>query len=136
MRRNPVLVAWAAGLLLAATVYVVGPEHLVFRILDNLHYAGWWLGEVVARLGGVTAEAVRALAIGIYVTFVALGAAVEQRGGHAKGALFWVSVGFWLLAGGVIGFDEGYGRWAMALVLVIIAALSMTARLRQVRSPV
>ena len=136
MGRSPILLAWAAGLALAAAVYVFGPERLVFNFIDSLHLFGWWLGEVVAQLGGVMTEAVRALAIGLYVTFVALGLAVQQRGGPARSALFWVSVLFWLLAAGVIGIDDGPSRWVMALVLVTVASVGMTARLRAARSGV
>ena len=133
MSRNPILVAWAAGLVLAVAVYLVGPERLVFRLFDNLHLLGWWLSEVVAQLGGVMADAVRALAVGLYVTFVALGLAVQQRGGSARGALFWVSVLFWLLAAGVIGIEDGPGRWVLALALVTVASVGMTTRLRSAR---
>ncbi len=133
MGRNPILVAWAAGMALAVAVYVVGPERLVFRLVDNLHLFGWWLSEVVAQLGGVMADAVRALAIGLYLTFVALGLAVQQRGGPARTALFWVSVLFWLLAAGVIGIEDGPGRWVLALALVTVASVGMTARLRASR---
>ncbi len=133
MGRNPILVAWAAGLVLAIAVYVVGPERLLFRLLDNLHFLAFWLEEALAQLGGVMAEAVRALAIGLYVTFAALALAVQQRGGSARTALFWVSVLFWLLAAGVIGTEDGQGRWVMALALVAVGAIGMTARLRAVR---
>ena len=133
MSRNPIVVAWVAGLVLAAAVYVVGPERLVFRLIDNLHLLAWWIEEGLAQLGGVTAEAVRALAIGLYVTFAALALAVQQRGGSARSALFWVSVLFWLLAAGVIGAEDGQGRWVMALALVAVASIAMTARLRNAR---
>lgn len=136
MRRNPIVLAWVAGLALAAAVYVVGPERLVFRLLDNLHLLGWWLAEVVAHLSDALADGVRALAIGLYVTFVALALAVLQRGGPARAALFWVSVLFWLLAVGAIGLEEGPGRWVLALALVTIAAIGMTARLRAPRPAV
>ena len=133
MSRNPIVVAWVAGLVLAAAVYIVGPERLVFRLIDNLHLLAWWIEEGLAQLGGVTAEAVRALAIGLYVTFAALALAVQQRGGSARSALFWVSVLFWLLAAGVIGAEDGQGRWVMALALVAVASIAMTARLRNAR---
>lgn len=133
MSRNPIVVAWVAGLVLAAAVYVVGPERLVFRLIDNLHLLAWWIEEGLAQLGGVMAEAVRALAIGLYVTFVALALAVQQRGGSARSALFWVSVLFWLLAAGVVGTEDGQGRWVMALALVAVASIAMTARLRNAR---
>ena len=135
MRRDPVVFAWVAGLALAVAIYVFGPDRLVFRLLDSVHLFGWWLNEVVAQLGGVMAEAVRALAIGLYVTFFGLGLSVRARGGQAGAALFWVSAGFWLLVGGVIGLDdEGQGRWVLALALVALAAIAMTARLRAVRA--
>ena len=57
---------------------------------------------------------VRALALGIYVTFVVLALGVIRRGGSAKAALLWVSVLFLMLIGG-IGHDDGEqhraGRW-------------------------
>lgn len=131
-RRDPVLLAWGLGLALAALVYLVGPDRFLFRVLDTAHVLAWRLSEAVADLSVLTLDLVRALAIGLFVTFVALAIAVARRGGRGRGALVLVSVLFLFLAGG--GGPDGASantRWTAALLLSGMGALVMTGRLRQ-----
>jgi len=130
-RRDPVLIAWAVGLGLAAVVYVLGPKHFLFRVLDTFHLLMWRLGEFVADLSSVALDAVRALAIGLYATFVVLAIAVLRRGGRARAALIVVSVLFLILVTSDDMMTESNGRWAAALALSGIGAVVMTGRLRQ-----
>lgn len=132
-RRDPILLAWAAGLALAALVYFVGPDRFVFRLMDTLHVLAWRIGELIEDLSAITLDMVRALAIGLYATFVALAVAVARRGGRGRGALILVSLLFLLLAGGGIGGDIGApnARWTAALLLAGAGAAVMTGRLRQ-----
>jgi len=130
-QRDPVVVAWALGLGLAALVFVLGPQHFLARLLDTLQIAFWQLGQFVAGLSAVALDAVRALAIGLYATFLVLAFAVLRRGGRARAALVVVTVLFLLL---VVNDDlptESNGRWAAALALSAVGALVMTGRLRQ-----
>ncbi len=131
-RRDPVLLAWGLGLALAALVYLVGPDRFLFRVLDTLHVLAWRLSEAVADLSLLTLDLVRALAIGLFATFVALAVAVARRGGRGRGALLLVTVLFLFLAGG--GGPDGTSantRWTAALLLSGMGALVMTGRLRQ-----
>jgi hypothetical protein len=130
-RRDPVVVAWAVGLGLAVLVYVLGPQHFLFRLLDTFHVALWRLGELIADLSVVALDAVRALAIGLYVTFLVLGLLVLRRGGRARAALVVVTVLFLVLVARDDLAVESNGRWAAALALSGVGALVMTARLRQ-----
>ena len=132
MRRDPILVAWGIGLLLAVLVYVVGPDRFLFRLVDNLHVLGWRLAEFVDDLSVVALDLVRALAIGLYATFVALALAVARRGGPSRGALVLVSLLFLVLASGA---DVSNVRWTAALALCAVAAAVMTGRLRQPAAP-
>lgn len=129
---DPIWLAWAAGLALAAVVYVVGPDRFLFRVVDTFHVLAWRISEAVADLSALTLDAVRALAIGLYATFVALALAVARRGGRARAALLLVSVVFFLLAGGGWDVEDGLpnGRWTAALLLAGVAAAVMTGRLR------
>ena len=60
MRRDPILLAWGAGLLLAALVYLVGPDRFLFRLMDTLHVLGWRLAELIEDLSIVSLDLVRA----------------------------------------------------------------------------
>ena len=131
-RRDPIVLAWVAGLALAALVYLVGPDRFLFRVLDTLHVLAWRLSEAVADLSVLALDMVRALAIGLFATFVALAVAVARRGGRGRGALLLVTVLFLFLAGG--GGPDGTSantRWTAALLLSGMGALVMTGRLRQ-----
>jgi hypothetical protein len=130
-RRDPVLIAWVLGLGLAALVYVVGPSHFLFRLLDTFHVLMWRLGEFIADLSSVALDAVRALAIGLYATFVVLALTVLRRGGRARGALVVVTVLFLILVAHDDAVTESNGRWTAALALSAVGAVVMTARLRQ-----
>ena len=127
MRRDPILLAWGAGLLLAALVYLVGPDRFLFRLLDTLHVLGWRIAELIDDLSVVALDLVRAGAIGLYATFVVLALAVARRGGPSRGALVVVSLLFLALAG---GSGVPNARWTAALVLTGIGAAVMTGRLR------
>jgi len=130
-RRDPVLIAWAVGLGLAALVYVLGPRHFLFRVLDTFHVLMWRLGEFIADLSTVALDAVRALAIGLYATFVVLAFVVVRRGGRARAALVIISVLFAILVARDDTVTESNGRWAAALALSGFGAIVMTNRLRQ-----
>ena len=91
------------------------------------------LNELLADLSALSLDVVRALAIGLFATFLVLGVAVARRGGRARGALILVTVLFLLLAGGGLDIDEsgGAGRWTAAMLLAGVGAAVMTGRLRQ-----
>ena len=130
-RRDPVMAAWVLGLGLAVLVYVIGPRDFLFHFLDALHAAFWRLGAFIADLSTVALDAVRALAIGLYATFVVLTLAVLRRGGRGRAALVIVTIVFLLL---VLNDDvptESNGRWTAALALTAAGAAVMTGRLRQ-----
>lgn len=130
-RRDPVVLAWGVGLVLAALVYWTGPDRFVFRVLDTLHVLAWRISEAVADLSVLTLDLVRALAIGLFATFVVLAIAVARRGGRGRGALLLVSVLFAVLASGGADGASPNTRWTAALLLSGIGALVMTGRLRQ-----
>ncbi len=130
-RRDPVVLAWVFGLALAALAFVLGPQYFLYRVLDYLHVAFWRLGEFIGDLSLVATDMVRALAIGLYGTFVLLSVLVIRRGGPAKAALFWVSVLFFLLIGRVEMMTESNARWVIALALAGFGAMVMTNRLRR-----
>jgi len=130
-RRDPIVLAWVAGFSLAALVYVVGPDRFVFRIVDGLHVLAWRLSEAIDDLSLLALDLVRALAIGLFATFVVLAVAVARRGGRGRGALLLVTLLFVVLAGGGIDGAAPNARWTAALLLSGLGAAVMTGRLRQ-----
>jgi hypothetical protein len=130
-RRDPVVVAWVLGLGLAALAYAVGPQYFLFRLVDWFHFAAWRLGEIIGDLSLVAQNVVRALAIGLYATFVVLAVSVLRRGGRARGALIVVTVLFLILIGPTEMATESNARWTAALALSAVGAVVMTGRLRQ-----
>ena len=130
MRRDPVVVAWVAGLGLAALVFAVGPDHFLFRLADTLHVLAWRVAETIEELSATALDVVRALSIGLFVTFLALAFAVLRRGGRSRGAMVAVSLLFFFLVADAAPGDQA--RWVAALALSGVGALVMTGRLRQV----
>lgn len=130
-RRDPVLMAWVLGLGLAALVYFVGPRDFLFHLVDALHLALWRFSQFVADLSIAALDIVRALAIGLYLTFAVLALAVIRRGGRARGALLIVTVLFLILVANGEFATESNARWAAALALSAVGSVVMTNRLRQ-----
>ena len=130
-RRDPVVLAWGLGLALAVLVYVLGPRDFLFHLIDTIHVAFWRFGEMVADLSAAALDGVRALAIGLYLTFVVLALAVIRRGGRARAALVVVTVLFMILVANNDLPTESNGRWAAALALSAVGSMVMTGRLRQ-----
>ena len=127
-RRDPVMLAWVAGLVVAALVYLVGFDNFFVRLEYAFHSFAWRLAEVLAELSVTALDVARALSVGLFVTFLALVVAVSRRGGRSRGAAVVVTVLFLLLVGGASGGDPA--RWLAALVLSGLGAAVMTARLR------
>ena len=128
-RRDPVFIAWAVGLGLAALLYLVGPDQFLFRVIDAMHVFAWRIGEALADLSAAALDVVRALAIGLFVTFVGLALAVARRGGRARAALIVLCVLFWILVADASPGDQS--RWIAALILSGAGAAVMTGRLRR-----
>ncbi len=110
-------------------MFLVGPDQFLFRLIDGVHVALWRLSEALAQLSATAIDAVRALSIGLFVTFLGLAFAVLRRGGRAKAALVVVGILFWVLVGDAAPGDQT--RWIAALILSATAAAVMTGRLRQ-----
>lgn len=127
MRRDPVAAVWIGGLALAAVLYLVGTDRFWFQVLNTLHVAGWWIGEVLDDLSGLAVELVRALALGLFATFGALCWLAARRGAAVRGTALLVGLVFLLLAAG-----DGAGnlRWTGALLVAGVGALTVTRRLR------
>ncbi|MGI4950181.1 MAG: hypothetical protein ACRYGM_00080 [Janthinobacterium lividum] len=128
-RRDPIILAWAAGLGLAALIYFVGPDNFMFRFQDTLQVLAWRISEAIANLSIAALDIVRALAIGLYVTFLALAVAVARRGGRSRLAAVVVTIVFLMLVEGASPGQQG--RWTAALLLSGIGAAVMSGRLRQ-----
>jgi uncharacterized membrane protein YjdF len=128
-RHDPVVVAWVAGLALAALVFFVGPDHFLFRLNDTLHLVVWRIVEALDQLSATALDVVRALAIGLYGTFMALAFAVLRRGGRARTAIIVVTLLYCVLLGYATPGDQT--RWLAALALSGVGAAVMTGRLRQ-----
>ena len=128
-RRDPVILAWAIGLGLAALVFTIGPDQFMFHLADTLHVFFWRVAEAIAALSATALDVVRALSIGLFVTFVVLALAVVRRGGRAKAAVVVVTLLYIVLVGDAAPGDQT--RWLAALALSGIGAAVMTGRLRQ-----
>lgn len=130
MRRETILMIWIGGLVLAVALYLIGPDRFFDTFLDLIDTIDVAFRNVVAALGAQAYNAVRALAIALYVVFVVLALLASQRGHRGMGALFIVTVVFLALVWRPYDdFPTPINRWIGALVLVIVGAVVMTQRL-------
>ncbi len=129
-RPDAVGLIWIGGIALALLAYAVGPERVVASALEAFRNASLYLDAITHRLTATTLGLIRAVAIGLFGTFVGLSLLGMRRGGHGAGSLVLVAIVFVLLVWGAQGFGPGANaRWAAALVVAAAAALSATRRL-------
>ncbi|MGI4978751.1 MAG: hypothetical protein ACRYG6_17570 [Janthinobacterium lividum] len=130
MRRNTVGVVWAVGLLLAAGLYLAGPDRFGTIVVEDVAWAAQEVQGAFYLLGAQAFDAARALAIGVFAVFVALCLVAVGRGLRARGALLAVSAVYLFL---LLGPDSGEpilpDRWLGALLVAGVGALVMTRRL-------
>ena len=130
MRKNPVAVIWLVGMLAAVVAYVADPNRLFRAALDMLASIVTDFERLLESLTLFGGDVVRALAIGLFVTFLALTALAIRQGRRGRAALVFVSLVFVLLV-----HDDGSGisneRWVTAFALAAIASLVMTNRVRR-----
>ncbi len=132
MTRNPIAIIWLVGILAAVLAYLGDGTQIVAFLADLAQAATLQLELLVDRLNQLSIGLVRALAIGLFVTFAALAALAVRRGLKGRAALVLVTLGFaW-----AVRQPDG---WADALLLAGTAAAVMTLRLSQrgglVRAP-
>ena len=127
--RRPVAIVWIVGLLLALLLYLRQPEY----ILDSITVA---LSDVEQRFDGFIISLshqsiliIRALAIALFVVFVALAVIAAQRGLPARRMLLVVAflyiVLLWHPFSGLILARD----WVFAFLISAVASLVMTRRL-------
>jgi uncharacterized membrane-anchored protein len=130
MRRESILMIWAAGLLLAVALYLIGPDRFLdvcMAVIDGIDAV---FRNLVAELGAQTYGVVRALAIAVYAVFAVLAFLASQRGQRGVWALIVVTAAFLALVSRPYALHPApLGRWIAALALVVIAAVIMTQRL-------
>lgn len=134
-RRNPVTLIWIGGGLLAVVLYVIGPEHFVSAALNTISWVTLATQRLLADLFVQAFDAVRALAVALFVVFVVLGIMAAQRGQHVRATLLIVSVLYVLLLwpAAEYGFVSS-DRWIAAFLLAGIGAAVMTRRLTHDRA--
>ena len=130
MRPHNIALIWVGGLLLAAALYVTGPERFVASLVDGLDELGARIQDAFYLIGAQAFEAMRAMAIAVFGVFLALTFVASRRGLRARGALVLVTLLFVvLLAGPGSGTPIRPDRWLEAFVLAAVGAGVMTVRL-------
>ena len=128
MRKNPVALVWLFGACAAIAVYLLGSNWLMDTLTSLAATLAILLDGVVRQLTSLTAGLVRALAIGLLVTFIGLSMLAIRAGQRGRMALILVSGGFlWLV--GFFGGGASREDWVEALLLAAAGALVMTQRL-------
>jgi hypothetical protein len=132
MHRNTITLIWIAGVLVALIAYATDPGAFLNAALDVLAAGIATLQRLIGQFSAFGSDVVRALAVGLFVTFVALAVLAIRQGGKGRMALFTVSSVFLLLLRD--GGAASNGRWVAAFALAAVGALVMTTRVRR-RSP-
>ena len=130
MRRNTIGLVWLAGILLTVALYATGPDRFLQAAFDAVLGLHLFLRAMLANFTVEALELVRALAIGLFAIFVALGIMAARRGLRARAALLIVPGLFLALLYPVFdGYVLPTGRWFGAFLLAAVGALVMTRRL-------
>jgi hypothetical protein len=135
VRRDPVVIVWGVGLVVAVLIYLAGPEHFFVWLFDLLDRARASLEQAIENLSQAGFNLLRAVAVGLFVVFVALSLMVIRAGRRGRAALLLVGGTFLVLVSTRSGYNANT-RWAGALALAGVGAAVMTQRLRGPASPV
>ena len=127
--RRPVAIVWIVGLLLALLLYLRQPEHVLDSLALVLDGVAQRFDGFVISLSHQSILIVRALAIALFVVFVALAIIAAQRGLPARRMLLLVAflyiVLLWHPFSGLILARD----WVFAFLISAVASLVMTRRL-------
>jgi hypothetical protein len=129
MHRNTITLIWIGGILVALLAYATNPGALLNAALNLLATAIAAMERLVGELSTFGSDVVRALAVGLFVTFAALAVLAIRHGGKGRMALFSVSTVFVLLLRD--GGGASNGNWVAAFALSAVGALVMTTRVRR-----
>lgn len=143
MRTNHIAAIWLIGAAAAVAVYLLGSDWLLGGLADLGSAALSLVNQAVRQLSLLTAGLLRALAIGLFVTFVGLTLLAIRAGHKGRLALVLVSAGFlWLVGFGDWASQQGASQqgasredWVEALMLAAAGALVMTQRLLRTPRP-
>ncbi|HET9018069.1 MAG TPA: hypothetical protein VFN46_00685 [Acetobacteraceae bacterium] len=129
-RPDTVALVWIAGLALAVIAYAIGPDRVVSGALDVFQNAGAWVDALVHNFTLATLQGLRAVALGLFGTYVGLSLLGIRRRAQGAGGLIVVAILFLLLVWGAEGANPtSNARWAAALIVAAVAALGATRRL-------
>lgn len=130
MRRSTIGMIWIGGLLLAALLYVAGPDRFVARCLAALDDLNDAVHAFIISLGGQAYDVVHALALAILVVFVALALLASSRGMRVGWSLVVVPLVFLVLVWRPFAYGPApIGRWLVALLIALAGAVGVTRRL-------
>jgi hypothetical protein len=130
MRYTTVALVWLGGVLLAAALYVVGPDRFIASCLDAFDTLQDALQTLALVLGARAYDVLRALAIALYIVFLVLALMAARRGFRAVGPLVVVSILFLALVWRPFSDrPPGSLHWLAALAVVTVAAAGMTRQL-------
>ncbi len=127
MDRRTIGLIWVGGIVLMVALYLIGPQDFIRWCEEYVGRFWWFIGDLIETLSARAFDAVRAVAIALFVVFVVLAILARRRGLRSGGALFIVSVLFVLLV--ETRWYEPGTKWFSAAVLAGIGAAMMTARL-------
>ncbi len=130
MRRETIAIIWIGGLILAAVIYVVGPDRFLDACLNLYDTIDVFFRTLVLTLGAQVYGVVRALTIALYVVFAVLAFLAAQRGQRGVWAFIVVTLLFLFLVWRPYdGYPVPANRWVLAFALVLVGAIVMTQRL-------
>jgi len=128
MNKNPIAAVWLVGAAAALGIYLLGSDWLLLTLTGLAEALSVLLDDLVRQLSMLTAGLLRALAVGLFVTFIGLCLLAVRAGHRGRLALVVVSAGFfWLVGSGYVSRAD----WVLALVLAACGAVVMTMRLMQ-----
>ena len=127
MNRNTLLLIWLGGAVLAALLYVIGPQNVLAFYFDLLEAFEAATRAIIDALTIRALDALRAVALALYAVFVVLAVIARRRGVHV-GAMLLITTILFLLLIGTSWYNHGM-RWLIAAVLSGVGAATMTGRL-------
>lgn len=129
MRRDSILMIWIGGVVLAVFIYAIGPDRFLGAVVNLFDTIDGFFRNIALILGTQAYGVVRALTIAFWFVFAVLCVLASRRGLRSFWPLVIVTGLSLLLVWRPYWSPAPISHWVLALVLVLVGAVTMTQRL-------
>jgi len=129
LKRETIVMIWAAGAVLGFVIYVVGADRFLDAVFDFYDMIDVMIRNLLLMMGAQAYSLIRAMVIAFYLVFSVLAFLSAQRRLGGIGSWVGLTIVTLLLVWRPYDAPAPLTHWAVSLVLVLAGAVTLTQRL-------